>query len=346
MKLQKGDKVRYLNSVGGGVVVEVIDNKTVKISDDIGFEVPALMSELVKVDAPAQPSSSVNQHNKTITKVEEIEIEPENETQIAGNDFPALLFALVPSTEEHESEVYRFYLINDCNYHFTYQFGVKKDDLLQHKELGTLESNTKMFVGKYSAKEIQSAQAFLLQGFFFKTKKADIVPPVQKDIRISPIKLFKKGSFKQNDFFDEKALIIDLIEQDLKTALERISPDEVKFALKEKESARKQTLASNKENKEIKNFVKEVDLHIHELIDDETGLNPTDKLNLQLQQFENELNDAISKGIRKIVFIHGVGNGVLKLKIRNILEKRYAKYEYQDASFQKYKYGATLVSLH
>lgn len=347
MKLQKGDNVRYLNAVGGGVVIEVIDNKTVKIADDIGFEVPVLMKELVKVDSQPVHIAGANV-NKPPQKEREmpVDVEPEKEHEIRGNDFPALMLALVPSDDLHESDSYRFYLINDCNYHFTYQFGYKQNNQVYHKEVGTLESNTKVFGGTFSAKEIQSAQSFFVQGFFFKTKEAEAVPPVQKDIVVSPVKLFKKGSFKTNDFFERKALIIDIIEQDLKNAFEQITDADLKFAIKQKESARKLDSSTKKDNKQQKNFVKEVDLHIHELVENEAGLNPTDKLNIQIEHFEKELNDAIAKGIRKVVFIHGVGNGVLKLKIRNILDKDYAKYEYQDASFQKYKYGATLVSLY
>jgi len=52
-------------------------------------------------------------------------------------------------------------------------------------------------------------------------------------------------------------------------------------------------------------------------------------------------SNAKNKG-RKIVFIHGVGNGVLKNEIRKQLERKYKVY-YQDASFREYGYGATMV---
>ena len=46
---------------------------------------------------------------------------------------------------------------------------------------------------------------------------------------------------------------------------------------------------------------------------------------------------------KKIVFIHGVGNGVLKNEIRKALEKKYKWHTFQDASFKEYGYGATMV---
>ena len=49
---------------------------------------------------------------------------------------------------------------------------------------------------------------------------------------------------------------------------------------------------------------------------------------------------------KKIVFIHGKGEGVLRQAIIHELNYRYKKYSYQDASFQEYGYGATQVTIH
>jgi dsDNA-specific endonuclease/ATPase MutS2 len=87
-----------------------------------------------------------------------------------------------------------------------------------------------------------------------------------------------------------------------------------------------------------------VDLHIHELIENEEGLSRKDILDIQMKRFKDELEDAIKKKLGKIIFIHGVGNGRLKLEIWNELKKpKFKKLSYQDASFKEYGYGATLV---
>ena len=89
----------------------------------------------------------------------------------------------------------------------------------------------------------------------------------------------------------------------------------------------------------------EVDLHIHELIDDTRGLANHEMLEIQMGRFRNELETAIANGTRKIVFIHGVGNGTLKQELRKELTTKYKKYYFQDASFKEYGYGATMVIL-
>ena len=52
----------------------------------------------------------------------------------------------------------------------------------------------------------------------------------------------------------------------------------------------------------------------------------------------------LSKKIQRIVFIHGVGEGVLKLEMEYVL-KRYEDLTYYDADYQKYGFGATEVCL-
>ena len=49
MSIQIGDKVRFLNSVGGGVVRGFRGKDQVLVEDEDGFEVPALIKECVVV---------------------------------------------------------------------------------------------------------------------------------------------------------------------------------------------------------------------------------------------------------------------------------------------------------
>jgi len=59
--------------------------------------------------------------------------------------------------------------------------------------------------------------------------------------------------------------------------------------------------------------------------------------------FRDEMKKAIAERVKKIVFIHGKGDGVLKTEIRQELKTNYKKYQFQDASFQQYGFGATMV---
>ena len=58
------------------------------------------------------------------------------------------------------------------------------------------------------------------------------------------------------------------------------------------------------------------------------------------------MNAAIRDHVKRIVFIHGVGQGVLKQEVAKLLQAKFKKYYFQDASFKEYGYGATMVILH
>ena len=88
----------------------------------------------------------------------------------------------------------------------------------------------------------------------------------------------------------------------------------------------------------------EIDLHIHELVDYYNNMSNSQMLEIQLRHFKLKLEQAIANNIKKVVFIHGVGEGVLKHEIRKILGG-YARLEYFDGSYSKYGFGATEVRL-
>ncbi|HDZ14973.1 hypothetical protein LCGC14_1325250 [marine sediment metagenome] len=86
----------------------------------------------------------------------------------------------------------------------------------------------------------------------------------------------------------------------------------------------------------------EVDLHINQLTNSVKGMSNYEMLNLQLETAKRQLEFAISKRIQKVVFIHGIGEGVLKEEL-NYLFRRYDNVKCYDAEYQKYGLGATEV---
>jgi dsDNA-specific endonuclease/ATPase MutS2 len=96
--------------------------------------------------------------------------------------------------------------------------------------------------------------------------------------------------------------------------------------------------------KDKNEVILEVDLHINQLVKSVRGLDNYDMLNLQLDTAKRKVEYAIQKRIPKIVFIHGVGEGVLKSELNSLLNKYPVKY--YDASYKKYGLGATEVYVY
>ncbi len=88
--------------------------------------------------------------------------------------------------------------------------------------------------------------------------------------------------------------------------------------------------------------VLEIDLHLEELVEFPEKLDDWQRLHTQMQHVKNCLSAAIDENIRKIVFIHGVGTGVLKTELHNYLSG-FDHLIIAAADFREYGVGATEV---
>jgi len=109
---------------------------------------------------------------------------------------------------------------------------------------------------------------------------------------------------------------------------------------------KEQVIGANKlKDKKIKPTpaIEEVDLHIQHILSNHENFTAGEILEAQMARFTTALNGAIRNRQKKIVFIHGRGEGKLKYEIRKKLESDYPLLTFQDASFKEYGYGATMV---
>ena len=109
----------------------------------------------------------------------------------------------------------------------------------------------------------------------------------------------------------------------------------------EKEEPKPRSFEKVKKNKnEIPD--PEFDLHIEKLVQNFRGMSNFEMLTLQTETAKRQLEFAIRNRIPKIVFIHGVGEGILKAEL-DFLFGRYDQIFFQEANYQKYGQGATEV---
>jgi hypothetical protein len=136
----------------------------------------------------------------------------------------------------------------------------------------------------------------------------------------------------------------DQVKPDLSSLLERNIDSE----LVKKANADFKSIYKNKTQGEtvVKGELMEVDLHAHEILDSQRGLTNGEIVVAQIEHFERMLRNAEEKKIPRVVFIHGVGQGVLRQEIRKILNDYYPHCEFMDAPYHTYGYGATEVRIH
>ncbi|MFP5470490.1 MAG: Smr/MutS family protein [Bacteroidia bacterium] len=151
---------------------------------------------------------------------------------------------------------------------------------------------------------------------------------------------------ENNDGFEQEyalsALVLSAKDEDYE-----IDEHQINSKLQENDFKRKSEALDKKFNhiKSKLTDMMEIDLHIENLIDSHKGMQNYQILEVQMANFRRSLNSAISRRLKKMVVIHGVGEGVLKQEIRKELKEFYPHFDFFDASYQEYGYGATEIEL-
>lgn len=351
-----GDRIRFLNEVGGGIVTKNIDKDWVAVLDEDGFETPFLKRECVVIDTIKNlPTTSVSNETqwtekpsnpiKTDVALKSIPYEPEPDTAY-GEQLNAYLAFVPVNLRQLQSTSFDLYLINDSNYAMLFTLAAKKGKQLMPIEHGLSASNTKLFIEQFSKEQLQDNHDITVQCIAFKQHAPYTVkPPFDTTITLSYPDFGKLHLFKENDYFEESAMLFPLVEKDLPAAFLRIDASEIEQAMKEKKDLPIVKPAIEKSQKKQSDTV-ELDLHSSQLLDSTAGLDNTAILHYQLKTFRETLAQYQNKKGQKIVVIHGKGEGVLRNAIIQELKTHYKHYSYQDASFREYGFGATMITIH
>ena len=135
--IKKGDNVRFLNAVGGGLVSRVDEaKKMVYVEDADGFEVPVFERECVLIVAINKdtnfPVKDFSTKVKTaVESTHNIQTEKQNserETHVAepivetpeGETLTAILAFFPIDIKQLQTTSYECYLVNDSNYYLYY----------------------------------------------------------------------------------------------------------------------------------------------------------------------------------------------------------------------------------
>jgi len=137
--------------------------------------------------------------------------------------------------------------------------------------------------------------------------------------------------------YDAKQLIKNLESSILNLDNVSFNPTEIK---KQKEEPKRRLMVKEKIKGETP--PPEFDLHIEKLAKNHRSLSNFDILNIQTETAKRHIEFALRNRIPKIIFIHGVGEGILKAEL-DFLLGRYESVVFRDADYRKYGVGATEV---
>lgn len=373
-----GDKVRFLSEVGGGVVTGFQGKNIVLVEDADGFDIPMPVHDCVVIEtddyniptpaakaaankkkAEEQAARQVVITPKTVSgasvhssesqsgRVVKPEISVYRQPEMKGGDVLNVFLAFVPEDIKAVSTTpFETYLVNDSNYCLYYTYLSAEGKAWTTRSHGVVEPNTKLLLEEFEKSELNDRERVAVQLLAFKDGRSFAMKPVVNvEMRIDAVKFYKLHTFQQTDFFETPALVYDIISNDLPAKQVYVSAEELQDALIQKKTvdvpAKPQTIIK----RGGKNEIIEIDLHIGELLDDTHGMSNSEILNYQLDKFREVMEQYKNKREQRIVFIHGKGDGILRKALLDELKRKYSVCKTQDASFQEYGFGATMVTI-
>lgn len=348
-----GDKVRFLSEVGGGIVKAFQGKDFVLVEDEDGFDIPMLIRECVVIDTDdynmkhkSTVSSSAPKKVEEPQKPAKPEMPVARQAEVRGGDVLNVFLAYVPEdVKTISSTSFEAYLVNDSNYYLYYTYMSAEGKAWKNRSHGLVEPNTKLFLEGFTKDILNELEHIGVQIVAFKDGKTfAIKPAVSVELRIDTVKFYKLHTFRESDFFEEPALIYDIVANDTVTKQVFVAAEDIQTVLLQKkdlEKPKSQPIVK----RSIQNGIIEIDLHINELLDDAQGMSNAEILTYQLDKFREVMEKYKTKREQKIVFIHGKGDGVLRKALLDELKRKYGTCRHQDASFQEYGFGATMVTI-
>ncbi len=342
MKLKTGDRVKFLNDVGGGILTAFLDKNKAMVQTTDGFELPVMINELI-ADTGNFPSDEKPETTpepvKTIEIKAPVKKSPEPALPKTLNTDEELVFAILP--KPRSSDLYA-YMVNNSSYHIYYVITTHGEEETLLFDQGNMDSRTQMKIRKFLPDNLNRIIRFNIQVLFYQDNFFVPREPISLAVFMNPSDVYSGKALIDNDYFDRNALIFSIVNFKKKTGFASEGGVDVTKLLDEKQRSEKPEPIS-REIKKTKNEPEEVDLHIEEITDNISGLSNSEIIDLQMARFKIALDTALLHKTKRIVFIHGVGNGKLKFTLRKALDEKFPDLHYQDASFKEYGYGATMV---
>lgn len=231
--VRKGDTVRYLSEVGGGIVSRV-EGKIAYVDDD-GFERPIPVNELVVVipaghqagsarlmfDQQAYDTGRTSHRNKPEPPVtpppapvpppveEEFEIE---ETDYG--DAMNLVLAFEPrKIKQFDTTDFNVCLVNDSNYFLSYQILIQSSVPGEWEEFsrGEVAPNELADLRHITRDDLPGLGRMVFQAIAYKKDKSFVIKsPVNISRKLDLTKFYKYHCFHPGLYFDTPVLEVDL----------------------------------------------------------------------------------------------------------------------------------------
>lgn len=329
-----GDKVRFLHGQEQGVITRIIDKDLIEVEIEDGFQIPVMKKELVVV---AQEEGKYFRKQEVAVKERDEPFKPKSHVKRGPGRraMPpkGIYLAFLPVNDRQLA----LYFINTLSFDLSYLVGEEQNDNFKGTAHGILAGQQSVKIREVLVSEFDQWPTWVMQLLFFHQGYYTLREPLVRKFRFKAATFFKNK--RQAPLLDKPSFLFEIDAPGLSEGGKPVDLSQVKERMLTNTDEDKNRLLR------LDRPPREVDLHIEKLTPKYDKMNNKEMLELQLKTFEEKLDSAIATGMDEIIFVHGVGGGVLRTAIQKKLSKLKNIQYYQDTQRDKFGYGATLVKI-
>lgn len=317
-----GDKVRLLHGKEEGTITKISGGGQVEIEIEDGFRIPVLKSEVVVI-SQAEKQFFGTPEEKIAALI------PPGKKGSTSKTSEGIYLAYIPYNDQNHG----IFLINhtkrDLLYAVSELFGENSKTL----SAGVAAANSYHKLDEKSIQQFEAWPPLFFQVIPINSRVEKTIPPFERKVKFKASSFFR--SKRTAPVLDKEGYLFQL-----DTQVKDLDVGQLNKELNPEQADTKPL------THQFTRPPKEIDLHIEKLSKAHEALSNTEKIKLQLEVFEKNLNYAIASGMDEITFIHGIGNGVLRQEIHRYLSQmNHIKY-FKDTHKSNFGYGATLVKIN
>ncbi|MCF8295899.1 MAG: DUF2027 domain-containing protein [Saprospiraceae bacterium] len=347
MNLKVGDKVKFLDEEGGGIVSKIISSSLVNVTTEDGFEIPTITSKLIKIEK----QDATESENMFIPDFD-IKIQNSNskenlpvETTFSLPNYSSLepkpkgiYLCFVPHNQNLLiSGDMDIYLVNFSKFDILFNLHLKTNNNYSGFDYGSVAPHSKYLIQTIEREDLENWLSGNIQLLFHHENTKKLLHPSETDFKFKITRFIKEENYRAVSFMGEKSIVVSICEiSELEKDTEIVEKAEDNFKIGKSRIVTNNTFI---DKHKVDENSAEIDLHIGEIVENFSHLSKIEILTIQLDYFEKCLESALQNNIKQLVVIHGVGQGILKSEIRKAFEKY--DIEYFDAAIAKYGVGAT-----
>lgn len=343
MKFKVGDKVRFLNESGGGIISKIVSHGLVNVAIEDGFEIPTMVSNLIKVEEESAPSMASSQPQPSAASAAEDAAQARIHSLLARSGQKVqpygLYLAFHPVNQRWLlTGNMDIFLLNHTPYDVMFSLLLEATDgTYRSRDFDIIPRGSQYYLATVKPDQLGKWSKGTVQFLFRRKKLSKVLMPASVNFKISESRFLAESNYMENALMTERNFLVSLmpLPRGAEPEEEREGRDMEVPVIKARPELPEEVIKQYR----TRDYEAVVDLHAESLSENPASLKAHEILTLQKATFRACLESAIRNDYQRVTFIHGIGEGKLKQEIIHMLED-YRHIRVQDAPMNEFGHGA------